>query len=54
MDVDTIIPAMLIESGGGAIHVGIMTAILLGGANFTQLFFAPYVSNKSYKKNIFY
>ncbi|MCD4720731.1 MAG: MFS transporter [Desulfobacula sp.] len=50
MDVDTIIPAMLIESGGGAIHVGIMTAILLGGSSVTQLFFAPYISNKSYKK----
>ena len=50
MDVDTIIPAMLIESGGGAIHVGIMTAILLGGSSFAQLFFAPYISNKSYKK----
>ena len=50
MDVDTIIPAMLIESGGGAVHVGIMTAILLGGSSFTQLFFASYISNKSYKK----
>ncbi len=50
MDVDTIIPAMLIESGGGAVHIGIMTAILLGGSSFTQLFFAPYISNKSYKK----
>ncbi len=50
MDVDTIIPAMLIESGGGAVHVGIMTAILLGGSSITQLFFAPYISNKSYKK----
>jgi len=50
MDVDTVIPAMLIESGGGAMHVGIMTAILLGGSSFTQLFFAPYISNKSYKK----
>jgi len=50
MDVDTIIPAMLIESGGGAIHVGIMTAILFGGASFTQLFFAPYISNKPFKK----
>jgi len=50
MDVDTIIPAMLIESGGGATHIGIMTAILLGGSSVTQLFFAPYISNKSYKK----
>ncbi|MBN2425822.1 MAG: MFS transporter [Calditrichaceae bacterium] len=50
MDVDTVIPAMLIESGGKAVHIGIMTAILMGGSSFTQLFFAPYISNKTYKK----
>jgi MFS family permease len=50
MDVDTVMPAMLIESGGTATHVGIMTAIMLGGSNFTQLIFAPYISNKPYKK----
>lgn len=50
MDVDTVIPAMLIESGGSAMHVGIMTAIMLGGSSFTQLFFAPYISNKPFKK----
>ncbi len=50
MDVDTIIPAMLVEAGGGAMHIGIMTAIMLGGASFTQLFFAPYLSNQTYKK----
>ena len=41
MDVDTVIPAMLVESGGKAIHVGIMTAIMLGGSSFTQLIIAP-------------
>lgn len=51
MDVDTVIPAMIVESGGGALHIGFMTAIMLGGSSFTQLFFAPYISNKSYKKN---
>ena len=51
MDVDTIIPAMIVEAGGGAMHIGIMTAIMLGGSSFTQLFFAPYLSNKTYKKN---
>lgn len=51
MDVDTIIPAMLVEAGGGAMHIGIMTAIMLGGASFTQLFFAPYLSNKTFKKS---
>jgi len=51
MDVDTIVPAMLVEAGGGAMHIGIMTAIMLGGSSFTQLFFAPYLSNKQYKKS---
>jgi len=50
MDVDTVIPAMLVESGGNAMHVGIMTAIMLGGSSFTQLIFAPYISNKPFKK----
>lgn len=50
MDVDTIIPAMLVEAGGGALHIGIMTAIMLGGSSFTQIFFAPYLSNKTFKK----
>ena len=50
MDVDTVIPAMLIESGGGAMHVGIMAAIMMGGSSFTQLLFAPYISNRAFKK----
>jgi MFS family permease len=50
MDVDTIIPSMIVESGGGAMHIGILTAIMMGGSSFTQLFFAPFISNKHYKK----
>ncbi len=50
MDVDTIIPAMLIEAGGTGLHIGLMTAIMLGGSSFTQLFFAPFISNYAYKK----
>ena len=50
MDIDTVIPSMLIESGGSAMHIGILTAIMLGGSSFTQLFFAPYLSNKLFKK----
>jgi len=51
MDIDTIIPSMLIESGGSSMHIGALTAIMLGGASFTQLFFSPYLQNKSFKKN---
>lgn len=50
MDVDTVIPAMLVEAGGSAIHIGLITTIMLGGASFTQLFFAPVLSNYAFKK----
>lgn len=50
MDVDTVIPAMLIEAGGNGLHVGLMTAIMLGGSSFTQVVFAPFVSNYAFKK----
>lgn len=50
MDVDTVIPAMVIESGGNSFHVGIMAAIMMGGSSFTQLFFAPVLSNIPFKK----
>ncbi|RLD34311.1 MAG: MFS transporter [Bacteroidetes bacterium] len=50
IDVDTVIPAMLVDAGGTALHVGVLTAIMLGGSSFTQLIFAPFISNYSYKK----
>ncbi len=51
MDVDTIIPAMLVDAGGSAVQIGILTAIMLGGSSFTQLIYAPFISNFNYKKN---
>ena len=51
IDIDTVIPAMMVESGGTAVHIGILTAIMLGGSSFTQLIFAPFISNYAYKKN---
>ncbi len=50
MDIDTIIPAMLVEAGGTPLHIGLMAAILTGGSSFTQLFFAPLISNDPWKK----
>ena len=50
IDVDTVIPAMLVDAGGSAFQVGLLTAIMLGGASFTQLIFAPFISNYSFKK----
>jgi hypothetical protein len=36
MDVDTVIPAMLLNAGGTQVHVGILTAIMIGGSRFSQ------------------
>lgn len=50
MDVDIIIPAMMVDAGGSSLQVGILTAIMLGGGKFAQLFFAPFLNNRSSKK----
>jgi len=50
MDVDTVIPAMLIKVGGNSIHMGILTTIMIGGASFMQLFFSGFLSNQAFKK----
>jgi len=50
MDIDTVIPAMLVEAGGTPLHIGLMAAILTGGSSFTQIIFAPVVSNDPFKK----
>lgn len=50
MDVDTVIPAMVVDAGGSALQIGILTAIMLGGASFTQLIYAPFISNFRFKK----
>ncbi len=50
MDVDTIIPSMLINAGGTSVHVGVLTAILIGGSKLSQLFFAPYINARERKR----
>ncbi|MEA2096905.1 MAG: MFS transporter [Candidatus Cloacimonadota bacterium] len=50
MDVHTIIPSMLINAGGGAILLGILTAIMVGGSSLMQIVFASFLSNKTHKK----
>ncbi len=50
MDVNTVIPALMIDAGGSSLQVGILTAIMIGGTNFSQLVFLPFLSNKSRKK----
>ena len=50
MDVDTIVPAMMIDAGGTSVHIGLLTAIMLGGSHLSQLFFAPLINNQPMKK----
>lgn len=50
MDVDTIIPSMLIKAGGTAFHLGLLTAIMLGGTKLFQLIFASALAAKVSKK----
>ena len=50
MDVDTIIPAMMVNAGGSSFQLGILTGIMLGGGKLAQLFFAPFLHNQTSKK----
>lgn len=50
MDIHTIIPSMLIKAGGGAITLGMLTAIMVGGSSIVQIVFAGFIANKKRKK----
>jgi len=50
-EINTVMPAFILSSGGGKIHVGILTSIMIGIPILTQIIFAGYLSNKEKKKN---
>lgn len=50
MNVNTIIPAVLLSVGGTEVHLGFLTAIMLGGSRLTQIFFGDFLSNRTKKK----
>ncbi len=50
MDVDTVIPAMILDAGGSSIQLGLLTAVMISSGQVSQLFFAPFLSNKLFKK----
>ncbi len=50
MDVNTVIPTMLIQSGGTPVHLGILTAIMVGGNGFMGIFFASFQTHRERKK----
>ncbi|MCK5688696.1 MFS transporter, partial [Myxococcota bacterium] len=50
IDIDTVIPSMLIKAGGTAFHLGLLTAIMLGGSEIFQLVFSSFLSRFRRKK----
>lgn len=51
LDTDTIIPAMILKSGGNEVLIGFATAILIGFGTLFQFFFGAFVSHKIRKKS---
>ena len=50
LDTDTIIPAMIIKSGGNEVIIGLVTAILVGFSTLFQFFFGSFLSHRQNKK----
>ncbi len=50
IDVNTVAPAMLTQSGASTFHLGLLTAIMVGFASFMQLVFATLLMNVKHKK----
>jgi len=48
-DINTVLPGMILKVGGNQIHVGILTAIMVGVPMLTQLIFAGYLTPKPRK-----
>ena len=50
-NINTVIPSMILDAGGGTWEIGIMTSIMIGGASISQILFAAYLHGKKQKKN---
>lgn len=49
-EINTVLPGMILRVGGNQIHVGILTAIMVGVPMLTQLVFAGFLTPKPRKK----
>ncbi len=50
MNMDTIIPAMLLRAGGSSVELGLLTAIMIGFSTLFQLLFAGFLAAQAKKK----
>lgn len=49
-EVNSVLPALVLQVGGSEIHIGIITAIMIGLPLVSQLVFAPFVQKRRKKK----
>ncbi|MBI9097486.1 MAG: MFS transporter [Spirochaetaceae bacterium] len=49
-EVNSVLPALVLQVGGSEIHIGIITAIMIGLPLVSQLLFAPFVQSRPRKK----
>lgn len=49
-EVNSVLPALVLQVGGSEIHIGVITAIMIGLPLVSQLLFAPFVQSRSKKK----
>lgn len=49
-EVNSVLPALVLQIGGSEIHIGVITAIMIGLPLVSQLIFAPFVQSRTRKK----
>ena len=49
-EINTVLPALIIQSGGAEIHIGILTTIMVGLPLVSQLLFSPFLQSRKRKK----
>ncbi|MDA3811054.1 MAG: MFS transporter [Spirochaetaceae bacterium] len=49
-EVNSVLPALVLQIGGSEVHIGIITAIMIGLPLVSQLLFAPFVQSRRRKK----
>lgn len=49
-DINTVLPGLIVQAGGSAVHVGVLTGIMIGVPLVTQLLFAGFLSSRTRKR----
>ncbi|QEN06648.1 MFS transporter [Oceanispirochaeta crateris] len=49
-EVNSVLPALVLQIGGSEVHIGFITAIMIGFPLISQLLFAPFIQSRKRKK----